>query len=60
MDDVRIGIAGLGHRALNWIRLLQAIPGYRITAIYDWIEPLQAARAGPHPRRRRYGGVFRL
>ena len=27
MDDVRIGIAGLGHRALNWIRLLQEIPG---------------------------------
>ena len=41
MDEIRIGIAGLGHRALNWIRLLQKIPGYRITAVYDWIEALQ-------------------
>jgi len=40
MNEIRIGIAGLGHRALHWIRLLQRIPGYRITAIYDWIEPL--------------------
>ena len=40
MDEVRIGIAGLGRRALHWIRLLQRVPGYRITAIYDWIEPL--------------------
>ena len=54
MDDVRIGIAGLGHRGLHWIRLLQAIPGYRITAIYDWIEPLQE-RALEHIGRR--GGV---
>ena len=46
MDNVRIGIAGLGHRALNWIRLLQEIPGYRITAIYDWIEPLQERALG--------------
>ncbi len=41
MDDIRIGIAGLGHRGLGWIRLLQKIPGYRITAVCDWIEPLQ-------------------
>ena len=40
MDEVRIGIAGLGHRALWWIRQLIKMPGYRITAIYDWIEPL--------------------
>lgn len=40
MNEIRIGIAGLGHRALHWIKLLQQIPGYRITAIYDWIEPL--------------------
>ncbi len=39
-DEVRIGIAGLGKRGLHWIRLLQRVPGYRITAIYDWIEPL--------------------
>ena len=42
MDEVRIGIAGLGGRGLGWIRQLQRIPGYRITAVYDWIEPLQA------------------
>ena len=41
MDEIRIGVAGLGHRGLHWIRLLQKVPGYRITAIYDWIEPLQ-------------------
>ena len=41
MDEIRIGVAGLGHRGLHWIRLLQSAPGYRITAIYDWIEPLQ-------------------
>ena len=41
MDEIRIGVAGLGHRGLHWIRLLQSVPGYRITAIYDWIGPLQ-------------------
>ena len=41
MDEIRIGIAGLGSRGLHWIRLLQRIPGFRITAVYDWIEPLQ-------------------
>ena len=41
MDEIRIGVAGLGHRGLHWIRLLQKVPGYRITAIYDWIEPLR-------------------
>ncbi|MSS71482.1 MAG: hypothetical protein EXS64_08325 [Candidatus Latescibacteria bacterium] len=41
MDEVRIGIAGLGRRSLQWINLLQKVPGYRITAVYDWIEPLQ-------------------
>lgn len=35
MDEIRIGIAGLGHRSLNWISLLQKVPGYRITAVYD-------------------------
>ena len=30
MDEIRIGIAGLGNRGLHWIRLLQNIPGYRI------------------------------
>ena len=40
MDEIRIGIAGLGHRSRHWINTLLKIPGYRITALYDWIEPL--------------------
>ncbi len=51
MDEVRIGIAGLGRRALGWIRLLQKIPGYRITAVYDWIEPLQERALAEIPYR---------
>jgi predicted dehydrogenase len=42
VNEIRIGIAGLGRRAHNWISLLQRIPGYRITAVYDWIEALHA------------------
>lgn len=40
MDEIRIGIAGLGHRSRHWINTLLRTPGYRITALYDWIEPL--------------------
>ncbi len=41
MDEIRIGIVGLGPRAQwAWIPQLQAIPGFRITAVCDWIEPL--------------------
>ena len=40
MDEIRIGIAGLGHRSRHWINTLLKIPGYRITALYDWIESL--------------------
>ncbi|MYG23226.1 MAG: Gfo/Idh/MocA family oxidoreductase [Gemmatimonadetes bacterium] len=40
MNEIRIGIAGLGHRSRHWINTLLKIPGYRITALYDWIEPL--------------------
>ena len=43
MDTIRIGVAGLGHRARGaWVPVLQKMPGYRITAFYDWIEPLHA------------------
>lgn len=43
MDTIRIGIAGLGHRARGaWAPALRKMPGYRITALYDWIEPLHA------------------
>ncbi len=40
MDDVRIAVVGLGHRALHWIRLLQGMPGYRIVSVCDPIEAL--------------------
>ena len=29
MDDVRVGLFGLGHRGLGWLRLIQTIPGFR-------------------------------
>ena len=35
MSDIRIGLFGLGHRGAHWLRLLQRIPGYRVTAIGD-------------------------
>ena len=40
MDDIRIGLAGLGHRGLHWLRMLQSMPGYRVTAICDPIVAL--------------------
>ena len=40
MDDIRIGLVGLGHRGLHWLRILQSIQGYRITAICDPIVAL--------------------
>ena len=40
MDDVRIAIVGLGHRAHAWIHLLQRLPGYRIVSLCDPIEAL--------------------
>lgn len=35
MDEIRIGVAGLGGRGRSWMRLLQRIPGYRIVALCD-------------------------
>ena len=35
MDEIRIGVTGLGGRGLHWIRLLQSVPGYRIVALCD-------------------------
>jgi predicted dehydrogenase len=36
MDEVRMGIVGLGHRACKgWIPLLQKIPGFKIVALCD-------------------------
>ena len=40
MDEIRIGLAGLGHRGLHWLKILQALPGYRMTAICDPIVAL--------------------
>lgn len=42
MDEIRIGVAGLGGRGVGWIRNLQRIPGFRITAICDVIEQRHA------------------
>ena len=35
MKVIRVGVVGLGDRGLHWIRLLQQIDGYRITALCD-------------------------
>ena len=40
MDEIRVGLAGLGNRGLHFLRLLQGLVGYRITAICDPIVPL--------------------
>ncbi|MEQ7006744.1 Gfo/Idh/MocA family oxidoreductase [Actinopolymorpha sp. B17G11] len=41
MDEIRIGVAGLGPRAVGtWIPMLQRIPGFRVTALCDPIAPL--------------------
>ena len=42
MNEIRIGLVGLGHRALGaWLPQMLEIPGFRFTAVCDWIEPLQ-------------------
>lgn len=47
MNEIRIGVAGLGGRGRWWTQLLQRVPGYRIVAIHDHIEPLhEKALAG--------------
>lgn len=43
MDQIAIGLAGLGHRGLHWLKLLQRIEGYRIVALCDPIAPLHEA-----------------
>lgn len=46
MDEIRIAIVGLGGRGLGWLRLLDRMEGYRITAICDPVVALHArARA---------------
>ena len=40
MDEIRIGLVGLGHRGLHWLRMVERVEGYRITALCDPIEAL--------------------
>jgi predicted dehydrogenase len=40
MEEIRVGLVGLGGRGLGWLRHLQRIPGYRITALCDPIVAL--------------------
>jgi len=40
VGEIRVGLAGLGGRGLHWIRMLQRIEGYRVTALCDRIEAL--------------------
>ena len=40
MDEIRVGVVGLGSRGNGWIHLLQQMKGYRITAICDPIVAL--------------------
>ncbi|MCC6446433.1 MAG: Gfo/Idh/MocA family oxidoreductase [Armatimonadetes bacterium] len=47
MEEIRIGVSGLGGRGRYWIHLLQTIPGFRIVAIHDPIVALHdVARKG--------------
>ncbi len=39
-EKINIGLVGLGHRGLNWLRNLQRIDGYHITALCDPITAL--------------------
>lgn len=46
MDAIRIAVVGLGGRGLGWLRLLQSMPGFQVTAICDPIAALhERARA---------------
>lgn len=40
MNEIPIALVGLGHRSVTWINHFMQIPGYRIVAVCDWIEPL--------------------
>lgn len=46
MDPIKIGLAGLGHRGLHWLRHLQEIEGYRVTALCDPIIALHERALG--------------
>ena len=40
MESINIALVGLGHRGLAWLRHLQRLEGYRVTAICDPITAL--------------------
>jgi len=40
MEPIKIGLVGLGHRGLHWLRHLQSIEGYCVTALCDPIVAL--------------------
>ncbi len=65
MDELRMAVVGLGSRGTGaWFNLLQQVPGYRITAIYDPIVALneRAVARLQHPQEvtvhRSYEGVL--
>lgn len=47
MNEIRMGVVGLGTRGLHWIDLMEKLAGLRITAICDPFEPMQE-RAKAH------------
>ena len=40
MDEIQIGLCGLGHRGLHWLRMLDSLNGYRVVALCDPIVAL--------------------
>ena len=46
MDEIRIGIFGVGHRGIHWLRILDRMDGYRITAIGDMFPQLHERALG--------------
>ncbi|MBM3262741.1 MAG: Gfo/Idh/MocA family oxidoreductase [candidate division Zixibacteria bacterium] len=62
MDEIRIGLVGLGGRGLSWLRLLHAVPGFRVTALCDPIaalhEPALVALKERVPAYTRYEDVL--
>ena len=46
MDEIRIGIFGVGHRGIHWLRILDRMDGYRITAVGDIFPQLNERALG--------------
>lgn len=46
MDEIRVGIYGVGHRGIHWLRILDRLDGYRITAIGDMFPQLHERALG--------------